>query len=120
MMEFIKYTIAGVVTTLMNYVIYSAGLYFHMNYLTANTIAWCFAVPFAYFMNRNIVFQSKNNSRKEMILFVTLRFLTLLVENVCLWIFIDYMYWNASISKIIVMLMTVIGNYFFCKFSIFK
>lgn len=120
MMEFIKYTIAGVVTTLMNYVIYSAGLYFHINYLTANTIAWCFAVLFAYFMNRNIVFQSKNNSRKEMILFVTLRFLTLLVENVCLWIFIDYMHWNAFISKIIVMLMAVIGNYFFCKFSIFK
>ena len=80
MVEFIKYTIAGVVTTLMNYVIYSAGLHFHMNYLIANTIAWCFAVLFAYFMNRNIVFQSKNNSRKEMILFVTLRFLTLLVE----------------------------------------
>lgn len=119
-MEFIKYTIAGVVTTLMNYVIYSTGLYFHMNYLIANTIAWCFAVLFSYFMNRNIVFQSKNNSRKEMILFVTLRFLTLLVENVCLWIFIDYLHWNASISKIIVMLMTVIGNYFFCKFSIFK
>ena len=96
MVEFIKYTIAGVVTTLMNYVIYSASLHFHMNYLIANTIAWCFAMLFAYFMNRNIVFQSKNNSRKEMILFVTLRFLTLLVENVCLWIFIDYLHWNAD------------------------
>ena len=120
MVEFIKYAITGVITTMINYVIYSAGLYFHISYLIANTIALLFAVIFAYFMNRNIVFQSKNNSRKEILLFFILRFLTLLVENVCLWIFIDYIHWNPSISKIIVMLITVIGNYFFCKFSIFK
>ena len=118
--EMLSYVFVGGMTTLVNYVVYFILLKIHSHWLIANSISWFFAVLFAYYTNKRYVFKSKNEVKKEFISFVLLRFMTLLIENVCLYLLIDLMNIQPMISKILVSFITIISNYVLCKFKIFK
>lgn len=118
--ELLTYLITGVITTGVNYIFYSLLLFFHMPYLGSNSIAWAAAVITAYTLNRRWVFRSDRRIPEEFFAFAALRFLTLLVENLLLWIAIDQFALSPLISKLIVNAVTVIGNYVLCKYRVFK
>ena len=118
--ELIRYGIVGVLTTLVNYVVYFVCLKIHLNWLISNSFAWVVAVVFAYIMNRKLVFHSDNETKKEGIQFFGLRFVTLIVENILLAICIDGLGLSNLISKVVVSVITVIGNYWLCKYHIFS
>lgn len=121
LVELIKYVVVGGMTTLVNFVVFFICTYVNMHWFFANIISWVFAVAFAYIANRKYVFQSESNDKKaELIQFVGLRLLTLVIESVLMFICIQLIGINENISKIIVSFVTVIGNYVFCKFMIFK
>ncbi len=117
--EFIYYGIIGICTTIVNYLIYCLCLSIHWHWFFANTIAWCGAVIFAYISNRKFVFHSHNCIKNELWTFLQLRFVTLIIENVSLALFIDLLSIPNMISKIIVSIVTVISNYWLCKTHIF-
>ena len=120
-MELIVYIIVGGLTTLINFVVFFICTYVHMNWFFANIISWFFAVLFAYIANSKYVFVSTTNDTKsEFVQFVGLRLITLVVESLLMFICIQLMLINENISKILVSFITVIGNYVFCKFLIFK
>ena len=98
--EFISYGIVGVMTTLVNYVVYFICLKIGFDWLISNSLAWIVAVIFAYFSNRKVVFHSSNDMKKECIDFFGLRFITLLVENLLLAICIDGVHISNLLSKI--------------------
>lgn len=119
--ELINYGIVGLMTTGINYAIFIAlidmkpsGLIF------ANTIAWIGAVLFAYFANKKYVFKTKGNKKVEISKFFGLRLVTLLIENGLLVMLVDNAGLNTLLSKILVSVATIIGNYVFCKYSVFK
>ena len=118
-LELLRYGITGASTTAVNYIVYIALLYFHWNYLVANTIAWIFAVAFAYVVNRNMVFHSENGILQEALSFVSMRFLTLLLENFLLFCLIQQLHFAPTLSKLAVSVVTIIGNYVICKCHIF-
>lgn len=118
--ELISYLLTGSATTLINYAVYLILLHARADYLAANTIAWIFAVSFAYFSNRFFVFRSENQIGKELLSFVSLRFVTLLMENLLLFLLIRQFYFNPLISKIAVSFVTTAANYILCKCQIFR
>lgn len=121
LIELINYVVVGGLTTLVNFVVYFFCTHVQLHYLIANVIAWVFAVLFAYIANRKYVFKSEGNDQKaEFIQFVSLRAVTLIVESLLLFVCIQMLSMNENIAKIIVSIVTVIGNYVFCKFMIFK
>lgn len=121
LIELITYVFVGGLTTLVNFIVYFACTSVNINYLIANVLSWVVAVLFAYVANRKYVFKSEANSqRTEFIQFVSLRAVTLLVETALLFVFVQLMAMNENIAKVVVSVITVIGNYVFCKFLIFK
>lgn len=118
--QILRYILNGGATTLVNYTIYIFFLYLNWNYLCANTIAWSFAVLFAYATNRTLVFHSQNQIKKELFSFVSLRFVTLLMENLLLLILIQFLGFLPLVSKLAVSIFTISANYFICKCSIFQ
>lgn len=118
--EFISYGIVGVMTTLVNYIVYFICLKIGISWLISNSLAWMVAVIFAYFSNRKVVFHSSNDMKKECIEFFGLRFMTLIVENLLLAICIDGLSISNLVSKILVSVITVFANYFLCKSHIFS
>ena len=118
--ELITYIISGGITTGVNYALYLLLLLIHLPYIAANTIAWTGAVLTAYILNRRWVFRSGNRIFQELLSFAGLRFLTLLVENVLLWVLISGLETSALPAKILVSAVTVTGNYVLCKYRVFK
>ena len=60
----IAYIFWGIVTTLVNIVIFQVlDTCDHMNYMLANTIAWFLAVLVAFFSNKVWVFGSLHNGK---------------------------------------------------------
>lgn len=118
--QIVRYIMTGGITTGVNYIIYIGLMALSVNYLMANTIAWLGAVTFAYFANREVVFHSKGDRKQEFLQFFSLRAATLVIENLLLLLLVDFIGAGSLVSKILVSVITVVLNYFACKYSIFK
>ncbi|SCJ40563.1 GtrA-like protein [uncultured Eubacterium sp.] len=118
--EIFRYVMTGGMTTVINYIIYILLTALSIDYLVANSIAWLGAVIFAYYANRHMVFHSEGDKRQEFMQFFGLRLATLVVENLLLYLFVGYVGAAELPSKVMVSIITVILNYFACKYSIFK
>lgn len=119
-LQLIRYIITGGGTTAVNYGIYIGLTVLSCNYIIANMIAWVFAVLFAYGMNKHVVFHAKGGKTEEFLQFISLRFVTLLVESALLLVGIEWLGMHEFITKIAVSVLTVTMNYVTCKYSIFK
>jgi len=123
--ELIKYLIIGVLTTALNYTIFALLVsVVKMDLHASNLIAWLAGVIFAYITNKLFVFESKSFKfqvlSKEILSFGAARILSLLVEEVILYIFVDLLNMNKLIIKLIANVIVIIVNYVLSKFIIFK
>ena len=118
--ELIRYLFTGGATTVVNYVIYAGLLCIGVHYLIANSLAWCGAVVFAFWANRQFVFQSRGNWKKEFAAFTAARLATLAAENVLLVLLIQGCGMAEFVAKILVSVVTVVLNYVVCKVGIFR
>ena len=117
--EFILYLMVGVATTGVNYAVYTLFLQVGVQYLPANGLAWCAAVAASYAMNRRWVFGSKWPVVPELAAFAGARLLTLGVESVCLYGVVSRLGLPPLPAKVIVSVVTVVGNYLLCKYKVF-
>lgn len=117
--ELIHYMLTGGLTTAVNYVLYSILLLVNVDYLIANSFAWLGAVLVAYMTNRLWVFHSHGNILKELFSFTAARLLTFAIETAGLWVFVGKLHFPKMYAKILVSVVTVIGNYILCKYKIF-
>ena len=121
----ITYLIFGVLTTIVNYLVYYP-LYNIANFSAAisNGISWLVAVIFAYFTNKSFVFESKRWDREvvipEFAKFVGGRFASGVAETAVLFVFVDLLDFNGNVWKIITSVLVVILNYIFSKYIVFK
>ena len=117
--QFFRYVLTGGMTTGINYVIFLFLTTCSCNYLIANSLAWIGAVIFAFFANRHVVFRSDGNWRQEFYKFFSVRFLTLVLENLLLVMTVEWMGMVELFAKITVSVVTVTLNFIACKYSIF-
>ena len=123
--EVIKYLIIGILTTMVNYIIFVilvniAKIEMH----TSNIIAWLISVIFAYFTNKLFVFESKSFEIKVLIkeisTFGIARIFSLLLEEAILYIFVNKLEMNKLIIKLIANIIVIVLNYVLSKFIIFR
>ena len=137
--EFILYTVFGVGTTIVNFVVYWAMLKVMGEgmYLVANIFAWLASVIYAFITNKLYVFKSTAQDMstvlKEAAQFGGARLLSLVFEEVGLLLLLgaanlsEYTLYLGSFSidgtmliKLILAVFVVMSNYFFSKFIIFR
>ena len=132
--EMITYIFYGVLTTVVNLVIYYGGYGIFVSLLgpvlgvsVINVIAWLIAMLFAFFTNKLIVFKSKNMTfkviLKELIAFAVARLASLGMEMLIV-VPTAAIFPNSKpinfVAKIIAQIVVVIANYIFSKLFIFK
>jgi putative flippase GtrA len=121
--ETITYIIAGVLTTIVNFISYE-GLYrMGLKNLVANAWAWVIAVAFAYIVNKKNVFLSKSSNAKDeavkVMRFFGARVITLGVEQFGMFLFIDYLGFHRLLVKACIAVVVTILNYIFSKLFVF-
>ncbi|EFC98083.1 GtrA family protein [Hungatella hathewayi] len=122
--EVISYLIFGVLTTLVNWVVYAAMVKVHIDYRIATAAAWAVSVLFAFIVNKIFVFQSYNLRpayvMKEITSFVACRAVSGVMEMVFMIVMVSWIHMDEYISKIAVSVIVVIVNYVFSKLFIFR
>lgn len=122
--EVILYVVFGVLTTIINL----GSFYIFTNILKweeniSNIIAITLAVLFAYITNKDLVFHSEADTKKEKVneflKFIAGRAFTMVVEFIgCFLLFMTPI--PQMISKLAVTVIVVILNFFISKFFAFK
>jgi len=123
--EIILYLVFGGLTTLLNmalsFILYSmmglsAGL--------STGIAWVISLIYAYIVNRVFVFESKakelNEIARESGSFFAARSITGASDIFIMWYFVDVLFLNWWVFKIISQIFTIVFNYVASKLFIFK
>ena len=123
--EILLYLFFGGLTMIVSIVSYAiCNLVFGIDVLVANIISWLLAVMFSFYTNRIWVFQASTNSisgfLKQMVSFYSGRVVTLIIEEIILFIFITYLQYNSMVVKIIAQVVVVILNYVISKLWVFK
>ncbi len=125
--EFISYVIAGVLTTVVNYVVYFLMPRFESNGLDivlANTVSWIAAVLFAFVVNKIFVFDSPSWSFKtvirELLPFIGCRLLSWGFDTLFMYVTVGLLHWNEPLCKILSNIIVLLMNYVASKFLIFK
>lgn len=125
--EIIMYLIFGVLTTLISIITYFIFTHTFLDATNslelqiANVLSWIISVTFAYVTNRIFVFASKNkNILKEVASFFSSRIVTLLIDMFLMFILVTCLHYNDTISKILVQVIVIIGNYILSKLIVFK
>ena len=135
--ELTLYVVFGVLTTLVNWLVYFAvtrllGMdrmeqdcaQYRLAANIGNVTAWVLAVLFAFFTNKKYVFQSdrgtKTGAWKEFWLFVSARVASLLIFDLALFNLLLWLGMNADWDKLLMNGLVIIFNYFASSLVIFK
>ena len=90
----------------------------------ANILSWIICVIFTYFTNRTFVFKSKNRGFRKVVKeftdFVTARILTLVMENMILFVMIDLLNIHNMLAKLVGQFVVIVSNYILSKLWIFR
>lgn len=123
--EVLSYLIFGVLTTVVNYLVYlPAYNLLGLSAALSNAIAWVVAVAFAYLTNKPFVFKSNDWSAKtvipELTKFVGCRVASGAAETLILLVTVDILNWNGNLWKLVTSVLVVVLNYIASKLVVFK
>ncbi len=122
--EVIFYAIFGVLTTIVNFVVFYILTKLGLEENISNIIAVIAAVLLAYFTNRKLVFNSQAVTFKEKIIefykFILGRIFTMVFEIIGFYLLFNIIGVQELISKLIITVLVVILNFFISKFFAFK
>jgi len=116
--------LAGLLTTIVAFILYSALIFGGRGVVLANTVSTIVAVFFAYITNKVLVFKALNfsikNIAKEFAKFSTNRFIVYIIDTVLLIILINILLYDPIFSKVFTSIIVIISNYIGSKKIVFK
>ena len=124
--EVINYLVFGGLTTIVNFVVYCIfARVIEIDEVLSSGIAWVCGVIFAYVTNKIFVFDSKTETKKELLKECASFFLARIVSGITcdvgtFALMVKVFHINDIVSKIVTQVMVVIVNYLFSKFVVFR
>jgi putative flippase GtrA len=122
--EFISYGVFGVLTTLVNILLFQFGMKLGIAYAVANVLAVLGAKLFAYVTNKLFVFRHHCATKKELLLeilrFVFARGFTGLVDILGMIFAVEVLHADEMIAKYVLQVIVILLNYILSKKVVFK
>ena len=123
--ELILYTIFGNLTFVISigsYALFNIAI--GINELIANALAWVFAVLFSYVTNKKWVFKAPTPTKTaffvQMFAFFSGRFMTLIIEEAIIFVFITLLAYPSMWVKLAAQVIVVVLNYVISKLFVFR
>jgi len=124
MQHYSLYILFGLITTLVNLIVYKVLIDLGIHYTISTTVAFVVAVSVAFWTNRLYVFRSQSQGLasvfREMTSFFSMRILTYLIDVVGLILLIELLLVDPFISKLLVNGLVVVLNYLLSRFVVFQ
>lgn len=109
----------GIINTLITVVSFNVLVFINMNYLIANCIAYFLGVINSYLLNSKFVFHETRN-KDNMVKFLIVNILVLGFNSLILYVGVNDLHINVSISQIISMILGTFLNFILNKVWVFK
>ena len=111
--QFMKFGIVGVIAFVIDYgFMVLLTEVFGVPYLISTTVSFIISVIFNYFASMRFVFKRKDDmSRREFIIFVVLSVIGLVINDVFMWLMVDFLFIDYRISKIVVTFIVAVWNF---------
>lgn len=112
--QFMKFGVVGVIAFIIDFgVMVFLTEVFAVPYLISATIAFTVSVIFNYVASMRYVFVRKDDMsrRREFIIFVLLSVIGLVLNDVFMWLLVDFFFIDYRISKIITTVLVAIWNF---------
>ena len=112
--QFMKFGVVGVIAFIIDFgVMVFLTEVFAVPYLISTTIAFTVSVIFNYVASMRYVFVRKDDMsrRCEFIIFVLLSVIGLVLNDVFMWLLVDFFFIDYRISKIITTVLVAIWNF---------
>ena len=123
--EVLSYLFFGVLTTVVNYVVFALAVQLlPVSATVGNVIAWVVAVAFAYLTNKPFVFRSHDWSAKTVVpelgKFLSCRIGSGVMETGIILVAVDILGGNKYLWKLLTNVLVVIVNYIGSKLLVFR
>jgi len=112
--QFMKFGIVGVIAFVIDYgFMVLLTEVFGVPYLISTTVSFIISVIFNYFASMRFVFKRKDDMsrRREFIIFVVLSIIGLIINDVFMWLMVDFLYIDYRLSKIVVTFIVAVWNF---------
>ncbi len=112
--QFMKFGIVGVIAFVIDYgFMVLLTEVFGVPYLISTTLSFIISVIFNYFASMRFVFKRKDDMsrRREFIIFVVLSVIGLVINDVFMWLMVDFLFIDYRISKIVVTFIVAVWNF---------
>ena len=112
--QFMKFGIVGVIAFVIDYgFMVLLTEVFNVPYLISTTVSFIISVVFNYFASMRFVFKRKDDMsrRREFIIFIVLSIIGLAINDVFMWLMVDFLYIDYRISKIVVTFIVAVWNF---------
>lgn len=117
--EIFRFCMVGGISFLIDYgLLYFFTEYCHIKYLISSAISFSISVIINYILCLTIVFNKAKNGWNQMILFIFSSVIGLIINQICMYFFVEYMMIHYMISKILATIIVTIWNYITKKKSI--
>lgn len=122
--EVISYLIFGVLTTGVDWIVYTVMRHVGVDYRFATGVSWFASVIFAYVTNKLFVFHNNTFTLsylwKECLSFFACRISTGIFNLLAMMLLVDGLHMNEYLGKILIAVVVVILNYVGSKLFIFR
>lgn len=112
--QFMKFGIVGVIAFVIDFgFMVLLTEVFGVPYLISTTVSFIISVIFNYFASMRFVFKRKDDMsrRREFIIFVVLSVIGLVINDVFMWLMVDFLFIDYRISKIVVTFIVAVWNF---------
>ena len=112
--QFMKFGIVGVIAFVIDYgFMVLLTEVFGVPYLISTTVSFIISVIFNYFASMRFVFKRKDDMsrRREFIIFIVLSVIGLVINDVFMWLMVDFLFIDYRISKIVVTFIVAVWNF---------
>lgn len=114
LIQIFKFTIVGGIATIIDFVfLYLFREFCHFPVLVSNTLSFCISVIYNYVASVKWVFDvnKEKNAKKQFIVFIVFSVLGLLLNNLIMWISVDFLSIYYLLSKVIATAIVMIFNF---------
>ena len=117
----ILYGIIGIFSASMDFLVfYTINTILGIFYLTANTISVLIGITVSFTLNRKYNFKVTDNGFKRFLIFLSVGLAGLLISSILLYLFIDILFLNTLISKVLSIIFVVLTQFVLNKSITFK
>lgn len=116
----ILYGIIGCCSSGLDFLIYSLLVSCGVHYIHSNCISVLAGISTSFYLNRKYNFKITDKTTKRFSIFLTVGLLGMLFSNLILYLCIDCMGINSTISKVLSIVLVVFFQFLLNKFITFK